>query len=289
MTLHDFDSIRPFEPNELPEVFDRMLQNEQFLQVLAYLYPGVPKEAIGMKMHQCKTNLDFQKTFCYDFLKKLLAKASLGIDNDNIWIAQREGRAKNSDDRTQEAILKMMTMGGEGSVAKRLLQLHIVPLAISYEYDPCDFLKAREMQLRRDVEGWKKGPMDDVVSMQTGIMGYKGHIYYHCAPCIDEWLNTLPEDMPKGDFYKTVATHIDHEIWRGYRLYPGNYVALDLLHGTSEYTDKYTDADRATFEKYIDGQLAKIQDLPNPDMAFLRERILEMYANPAINQLSVAK
>lgn len=383
MTLHDFDSIRPFEPNELPEVFDRMLQNEQFLQVLAYLYPGVPKEAIGMKMHQCKTNLDFQKTFCYDFLKKLLAKASLGIDtdfknidlgkrhtfvsnhrdivldsallhaslfdagsdttteiaigdnllklpwvkdlvrinksfiverslpmrqmlmaskrlseymhfvinekNDNIWIAQREGRAKNSDDRTQEAILKMMTMGGEGSVAERLLQLHIVPLAISYEYDPCDFLKAREMQLRRDVEGWKKGPMDDVISMQTGIMGYKGHIYYHCAPCIDEWLNTLPEDMSKGDFYKTVATHIDHEIWRGYRLYPGNYVALDLLHGTSEYTDKYTDADRATFEKYIDGQLAKIQDLPNPDMAFLRERILEMYANPAINQLSVAK
>lgn len=383
MTLHDFDSIRPFEPNELPEVFDRMLQNEQFLQVLAYLYPGVPKETIGMKMHQCKTSLDFQKTFCYDFLKKLLAKASLGIDtdfknidlgkrhtfvsnhrdivldsallhvslfdagsdttteiaigdnllklpwvkdlvrinksfiverslpmrqmlmaskrlseymhfvinekNDNIWIAQREGRAKNSDDRTQEAILKMMTMGGEGSVAERLLQLHIVPLAISYEYDPCDFLKAREMQLRRDVEGWKKGPMDDVVSMQTGIMGYKGHIYYHCAPCIDEWLNTLPEDMPKGDFYKTVATHIDHEIWRGYRLYPGNYVALDLLHGTSDYTDKYTDADRASFEKYIDGQLAKIQDLPNPDMAFLRERILEMYANPAINQLSVAK
>lgn len=383
MTLHDFDSIRPFEPNELPEVFDRMLQNEQFLQVLAYLYPGVPKEAIGMKMHQCKTNIDFQKTFCYDFLKKLLAKASLGIEtdfknidlgkrhtfvsnhrdivldsallhvslfdagsattteiaigdnllklpwvkdlvrinksfiverslpmrqmlmaskrlseymhfvinekNDNIWIAQREGRAKNSDDRTQEAILKMMTMGGEGSVAERLLQLHIVPLAISYEYDPCDFLKAREMQLRRDVEGWKKGPMDDVVSMQTGIMGYKGHIYYHCAPCIDEWLNTLPEDMPKGDFYKTVATHIDHEIWRGYRLYPSNYVALDLLHGTSEYTDKYTDADRATFEKYIDGLLAKIQDQPNPDMAFLRERILEMYANPAINQLSVAK
>lgn len=383
MDIHQFDAIRPFEPEELPEVFDRLLQNEQFKQVLAYLYPGVPVEMIGQKMHQCRTNLEFQKAFCYDFLQNLLAKACLGIDsdfqnidlkrrytfvsnhrdivldsallhvslfdagsdttteiaigdnllklpwvkdlvrinksfiverslpmrqmlmaskrlseymhfvinekNDNIWIAQREGRAKNSDDRTQEAILKMMTMGGEGSVAERLLQLHIVPLAISYEYDPCDFLKAREMQLRRDVEGWKKGPMDDVVSMQTGIMGYKGHIYYHCAPCIDEWLNTLPEDMPKGDFYKTVATHIDHEIWRGYRLYPGNYVALDLLHGTSEYTDKYTDADRATFEKYIDGQLAKIQDLPNPDMAFLRERILEMYANPAINQLSVAK
>lgn len=382
MTLHDFDSIRPFEPNELPEVFDRMLQNEQFLQVLAYLYPGVPKEAIGMKMHQCKTNLDFQKTFCYDFLKKLLAKASLGIDtdfrnidlgkrhtfvsnhrdivldsallhaslfdagsdttteiaigdnllklpwvkdlvrinksfiverslpmrqmlmaskrlseymhfvinekNDNIWIAQREGRAKNSDDRTQEAILKMMTMGGEGSVAERLLQLHIVPLAISYEYDPCDFLKAREMQLRRDVEGWKKGPMDDVVSMQTGIMGYKGHIHYEAAPCIDAWLDTLDPDMPKADFFKAVATHIDEEVFRRYRLYPSNYVALDELEGTTAHADRYTAEQKAQFDGYIAQQMAKIQ-LPDKDEAFLRERLLTMYANPARNQEQLLK
>ena len=379
--LHKFDAIRPFSPDELPEVFDRMLQNEQFRQVLAWLYPGVPVEAIGQKMHQCRTNLDFQKAFCYGFLKNLLAKASLGIDididnidikrrhtfvsnhrdivldsallhlllfdagsdttteiaigdnllklpwvkdlvrinksfiverslpmrqmlmaskrlseymhfviaekDDNVWIAQREGRAKNSDDRTQEAILKMMTMGGEGSARQRLMQLHIVPLAISYEFDPCDFLKAREMQLRRDVEGWKKGPMDDVVSMRTGIMGFKGHIHYHCAPCIDEWLGQLPDDMPKTEFYAAVAEHIDHEIWRGYRLYPGNYAAVDLLRGTSDYTAHYTSDELAAFEKYIGGQLAKIADLPNPDTAFLRERMLEMYANPAINQMSL--
>ena len=183
----------------------------------------------------------------------------------------------------------MMTMGGEGSIKERLMSLHIVPLAISYEYDPCDFLKAREMQLRRDVENWKKGPMDDVVSMQTGIMGYKGHIHYHCAPCIDEWLQSLPDDMPKTDFYAAVAKHIDRDIFLGYRLYPGNYVAIDMLHDTNDYADHYTEADRATFEKYIDGQLAKIQDLPNPDMAFLRERILEMYANPAINQIDAKR
>ena len=381
MDIHQFDAIRPFEPSELPEVFDRLLQNEQFLQVLAYLYPGVPKEAIGMKMHQCRTNLDFQKAFCYDFLKNLLAKASLGITadfhnidvkkrhtfvsnhrdivldsallhvelidagsdttteiaigdnllklpwvkdivrlnksfiverslpmrqmlmaskrlsdymhfviaekNDNVWIAQREGRAKNSDDRTQEAILKMMTMGGEGTIAERLKALHIVPLAISYEFDPCDWLKAREMQLRRDVADWKKGPMDDVISMQTGIMGYKGHIHYHCAPCIDQWIDSLPADMPKTDFYAAVAQHIDHEIWRGYRLYPSNYVALDLLRGNNDMASHYTEADRTAFEKYLEGQLAKINDLPNADTAFLRERMLEMYANPAINQLSV--
>ena len=381
MDIHQFDAIRPFEPSELPEVFDRLLQNEQFLQVLAYLYPGVPKEAIGMKMHQCRTNLDFQKAFCYDFLKNLLAKASLGITadfhnidvkkrhtfvsnhrdivldsallhvelidagsdttteiaigdnllklpwvkdivrlnksfiverslpmrqmlmaskrlsdymhfviaekNDNVWIAQREGRAKNSDDRTQEAILKMMTMGGEGTIAERLKALHIVPLAISYEFDPCDWLKAREMQLRRDVADWKKGPMDDVISMQTGIMGYKGHIHYHSAPCIDQWIDSLPADMPKTDFYAAVAQHIDHEIWRGYRLYPSNYVALDLLRGNNDMASHYTEADRTAFEKYLEGQLAKINDLPNADTAFLRERMLEMYANPAINQLSV--
>ena len=370
MDIHQFDAIRPFEPSELPEVFDRLLQNEQFLQVLAYLYPGVPKEAIGMKMHQCRTNLDFQKAFCYDFLKNLLAKASLGITadfhnidvkkrhtfvsnhrdivldsallhvelidagsdttteiaigdnllklpwvkdivrlnksfiverslpmrqmlmaskrlsdymhfviaekNDNVWIAQREGRAKNSDDRTQEAILKMMTMGGEGTIAERLKALHIVPLAISYEFDPCDWLKAREMQLRRDVADWKKGPMDDVISMQTGIMGYKGHIHYHSAPCIDQWIDSLPADMSKTDFYAAVAQHIDHEIWRGYRLYPSNYVALDLLRGNNDMASHYTEADRTAFEKYLEGQLAKINDLPNADTAFLRDRMLEM-------------
>ena len=206
--------------------------------------------------------------------------------NDNIWIAQREGRAKNSDDRTQEAILKMMAMGGEGSVKQRLLSLHIVPLAISYEYDPCDFLKAAEMQQRRDVEGWKKGPMDDVISMQTGIMGYKGHIAYSCAPCIDEWLETLADDMPKTDFFAAVARHLDEQIWSGYTLYPSNYVALDLLRGNDEQKANYTDADKAQFEAYLSAQLAKIS-IPNPDMPFLRERILEMYANPAINKMSL--
>lgn len=378
--LHKYDSIRPFAPEELPEVFDRLVQNEQFCQVLAYLYPGVPVEAIRQKMHQCKTNLEFQKAFCYEFLKNLLAKASLGCDadfsnldlrnrytfisnhrdivldsallhvmlfdagcdttteiaigdnllklpwvkdivrlnksfivqrslpmrqmlaaskllaeymhfviaekNDNVWIAQREGRAKDSNDRTAEAILKMMTMGGEGSIKERLLSLHLVPLAISYEYDPCDFLKAQEFQLRRDVADWKKGPMDDVISMQTGIMGYKGHIHYHAAPCIDEWLRALPDDMPKTEFYTAVAEHLDHEIWRGYRLYPSNFVALDLLRGTAEHADRYTAEDHQRFEAYLDAQLKKVQ-LPNPDWAFLRERILTMYANPAINQFSV--
>lgn len=375
-----FDPIRPFEPDELPDVFDRLLQNEQFSSVLAYFYPDVPKEALAAKMHACKDNLDFQKTFCYGFLVQLLTRLSKGCDidiasldtdsrytfisnhrdivldsalldkllidagfnttceiaigdnllklpwvkdlvrvnksfiveralsmremlmaskrlseymhfviaekNDNVWIAQREGRAKDSNDRTQEAILKMMVMGGEGSIIDRLKQLHLVPLAISYEYDPCDYLKAAELQARRDNPSWQKGPMDDVTSMQTGIMGYKGYIHYQCADCIDSYLDTIPADTPKTELFRLIADHIDRQIFAGYRLYPNNYVALDLLHGDSAHADHYTAEDKAQFEAYLKGQLDKIE-MEGKDDAYLREQMLKMYANPAINQMGL--
>ena len=375
-----YDDIRPFDPEELPAAFERLLSDTQFQQVLGYLYPGVPLEAVKTKMMACKTNLEFQLAFCYGFLKDLMAKASKGFDmnveavdvtkrytfvsnhrdivldsalldvllydagfnttceiaigdnllslpwvkdlvrlnksfivqrslspreflmaskkmaeymhyvvgekNDNIWIAQREGRAKDSNDRTQPSILKMMAMGGEGSPVDRLRQLHIVPLAISYEYDPCDFLKAAEFQLRRDVPGWKKTALDDVNSMRTGIMGYKGEVHYHCAPCIDEFLDNLSPDIPKTKVFDVIAEHIDKEIFKNYRLYPSNYIALDMLEGNEAHAGRYTAEDKAAFEKYLQGQIARI-DIPNKDEAFLRERMLTMYANPARNCLAV--
>lgn len=375
-----YDDIRPFDPEELPAAFERLLSDAQFQQVLGYLYPGVPLEAVKTKMMACKTNLEFQLAFCYGFLKDLMAKASKGFDmnveavdvtkrytfvsnhrdivldsalldvllydagfnttceiaigdnllslpwvkdlvrlnksfivqrslspreflmaskkmaeymhyvvgekNDNIWIAQREGRAKDSNDRTQPSILKMMAMGGEGSPVDRLRQLHIVPLAISYEYDPCDFMKAAEFQLRRDVPGWKKTALDDVNSMRTGIMGYKGGVHYHCAPCIDGFLDNLSPDIPKTKVFDVIAEHIDKEIFRNYRLYPSNYIALDMLEGNEAHAGRYTADDKAAFEKYLQGQIARI-DIPNKDEAFLRERMLTMYANPARNSLAV--
>lgn len=375
-----YDDIRPFDPEELPAAFERLLSDAQFQQVLGYLYPGVPLEAVKTKMMACKTNLEFQLAFCYGFLKDLMAKASKGFDmnveavdvtkrytfvsnhrdivldsalldvllydagfnttceiaigdnllslpwvkdfvrlnksfivqrslspreflmaskkmaeymhyvvgekNDNIWIAQREGRAKDSNDRTQPSILKMMAMGGEGSPVDRMRQLHIVPLAISYEYDPCDFMKAAEFQLRRDVPGWKKTALDDVNSMRTGIMGYKGEVHYHCAPCIDGFLDNLSPDIPKTKVFDVIAEHIDKEIFRNYRLYPSNYIALDMLEGNEAHAGRYTAEDKAVFEKYLQGQIARI-DIPNKDEAFLRERMLTMYANPARNSLAV--
>ena len=380
----EFDDIRAYGPEDLPEAYERLTADPQFKAVVEKVFPHVPFEALSAKLKQCKTNLDFQVTFCYPFLKDLLSKASTGCDiditnidinrrytfvsnhrdivldsalldvmlidsgfkttceiaigdnllaapwikdlvrvnksfivlrsagiremltnskrmseymhlvinekNDNIWIAQREGRAKDSDDRTQEAILKMMAMGGEGSATERLRQLHIVPLSISYEYDPCDYLKAAEFQLKRDIEGWKKSKQDDVLSMQTGIMGFKGAIHYHCAPAIDDYLEQIPADTPKGDIFKVVASQIDKCIHSNYRLYPNNLAALDILEGTSH--GGYSESEKATFEQYIAKQLSKTVDMMNklgitPDKPFLRERMLTMYANPARNKKNI--
>ena len=210
---------------------------------------------------------------------------AIATKHENIWIAQREGRAKDSNDRTQDSILKMMAMGGEGSTIDRLKQLNLVPTAFSYEYDPCDYLKAQEFQQKRDIEGFKKSPKDDLVNMQTGIFGYKGRICFRMASPLNDWLGTLPADMPKTELFTAVASHIDKEIHRNYKLYAGNYVAADLLQGTKEFVSHYTSEEKARFEAYLENRLEKVI-LPNPDTAFLRERLLTMYANPVFNYMA---
>lgn len=204
--------------------------------------------------------------------------------HENIWIAQREGRAKDSNDRTQESVLKMMAMGGDGTPFDNLKALNITPLTISYEYDPCDFLKAKEFQQKRDDTAFKKSRQDDLTNMQTGITGYKGRVKYRLSAPVNTWIDEL-KTLPKGEFFKTVAQRIDSEIHRHYELFPNNYIALDLLNQTDLHAAHYTEKDKAEFEAYLAQRLSLI-DLPDKDEAFLRERILTMYANPLINYLA---
>lgn len=209
---------------------------------------------------------------------------SISQKKENLWIAQREGRAKDSNDRTQEALLKMLTIGGEGGLVDKLKEMKIVPLSISYEYDPCDFLKAKEFQQKRDNGNFKKSAADDVLSMQTGIMGFKGRIEYKCAPCINSFLDTLDANISKNELYNLVAQHIDKEIHKNYILYANNYIALDLLEASNRFANNYTQAEKETFINYINAQINKI-DIAHKDIAFLRERMLTMYANPLRNYL----
>ena len=205
--------------------------------------------------------------------------------HENIWIAQREGRAKDSDDRTQESVLKMLAMGGTGdNFVDKLKDLNIVPLTISYEFDPCDYLKAQEFQQKRDNPSFKKSKQDDLDNMKTGIFGYKGRVIYRCGKPVNNWIEEL-RDLPKNEFFKEMASRMDKEIHAGYEPMYLNYVALDMLNGNQNYADKYSAEEKKRFMDYLESQLSKIQ-LPNKDEAFLRERILTMYANPLKNYLA---
>ena len=203
--------------------------------------------------------------------------------HENIWIAQREGRAKDSDDRTQDSVLKMLAMGGEGKPIDSLREINIVPLTISYEFDPCDYLKAQEFQQKRDNPAFKKSRQDDLDNMKTGIFGYKGRVHYHCAAPINTWIDELG-DLPKTEFFAALSQRIDRELHANYCLFPCNYIALDELEGTKKYAQHYTEADKKRFEDYLKGQLEKVK-IANPDEKFLRERMLTMYANPLRNYL----
>ena len=203
----------------------------------------------------------------------------------SIWIAQREGRAKDSDDRTQESVLKMMAMAGEGTPAQRLAELNIVPLAISYEFDPCDFLKAREFQLKRDNPDYRKTQADDLQNMLTGLVGYKGHVHLQVAPCLNAFLAATDDPaLPRQEWFARVAREVDRGIHANYRLYPGNYVAFDLLQDGQAFASRYTATDRDRFCAYLEKQLSRI-DLPGKDVPYLRHKLLEMYANPLKNWL----
>lgn len=203
--------------------------------------------------------------------------------HENIWIAQREGRAKDSDDRTQDSVLKMLAMGGEGKPIDSLREINIVPLTISYEFDPCDYLKAQEFQQKRDNPAFKKSRQDDLDNMKTGIFGYKGRVHYHCAAPINTWIDELG-DLPKTEFFAALSKRIDRELHANYCLFPCNYIALDELEGTKKYAQHYTEADKKRFEDYLKGELEKVK-IANPDEKFLRERMLTMYANPLRNYL----
>ena len=382
MDTTEFDEIRPYNDEELPQIFEELIADPAFQKAATDAIPNVPFELLAQKIRACKSKLDFQETFCYGILWKIAADHTDGLTLDHtavpdkskaytylsnhrdiildsgflsillidqgmdtveiaigdnllvypwikklvrvnksfivqraltmrqmlessarmsrymhytisekkqsIWIAQREGRAKDSNDRTQDSVLKMLAMGGEGDLIDRLMEMNIAPLAISYEYDPCDFLKAQEFQLKRDIEGYKKTTQDDLISMQTGLFGYKGKVHFQTAPCINDKLEQLDRSLPKQELFSGISACIDRRIHGNYRIYSGNYVAYDWLNNTSEFADHYTSEEKQRFVTYIEQQLGKIK-IPNKDEDFLRGKLLLMYANPLVNYLAACQ
>ena len=215
---------------------------------------------------------------------------ALSKKNQSVWIAQREGRAKDSDDRTQESLLKMLGMGGEGKTFySRIKELNLLPLSISYEYDPNDYLKAKEFLMKKRDSSFKKSKEDDLLSMSTGIMGYKGHVHFEIMPCVNFKLDEVSTDIDKAELLNIVKTEIDKSIYKGYKLYPCNYIAYDIVHNTSKFLNSdYAIEDKDRFVAYVENQLKKIDiETNDEEKEYMRNMIYTMYSNPLKNKLSL--
>lgn len=200
--------------------------------------------------------------------------------HQNIWIAQREGRSKDGNDKTQGAVLKMLNLSGKGDIISNFTELNIVPVAITYEYDPCDALKAYQYQQKRDNPEYKKSKNEDLTHMSTGLNGRKGRVHFAFGTPIN---NELPKlaGMAKNDQITAITDMIDRQIYANYRLYPDNYIALDAINGEAKHSDHYTQEQRDAFMTYADQKIAAIE---GADHDYVLGQMLQAYANPLINQ-----
>ena len=213
---------------------------------------------------------------------------AINCKHQSVWIAQREGRAKDSNDLTQESLLKMFALQGGGNVIDNIMAINIMPVSISYEYDPNDYLKATEFLLKRLDPEYKKSPHDDLLSMETGLLQRKGRVHFQLSPCINDELSTLSAETPKAELIKQICHIIDRAIHGGYMIYPINYVAYDMLHNTDRFADRYTADDRRKVMEYIESQLDKVrlENVSEPDRQYMRHMMFTMYANPLRSKLA---
>lgn len=201
-------------------------------------------------------------------------------NQESVWIAQKEGRTKNGDDRTQHSLLKMFRMSGPKEFVDNFKELRIVPVAISYEWEPCDDLKTDELY-QKTVGEYVKTPAADMRSMQQGLSGYKGRVHFAITPPIDHELIKIDTEANHGDRIAELANFMDSRIQGNFRLWPNNYIAYDLLHSTNKFASKYNDEEKENFIKVMSQKLDKLEG----NRSVLNNIFLEIYANPVKNTL----
>lgn len=200
-------------------------------------------------------------------------------ENRSVWIAQREGRTKDGNDATHPGVLKMLAMAAdEPNLMDYFKKIKVVPVSISYEYDPTDALKMPQLKAEANNEIYIKEKNEDFMTLLSGIMGQKKHIHIHVGDVLDSELDLIHSEFDNANKQiQALAQAIDDSILTSYKLWPTNYIAYDLLHGTNTYSNQYTDIEKAVFarrlEKRIDAQ-----------SEFEVQGILAMYANPVVNK-----
>ena len=199
----------------------------------------------------------------------------------SVWIAQRQGRTKDGIDTTEQGLLKMFDMSGTGSFKDNFQELNIVPLSISYEYEPCDVRKAREILISR-TQKYVKGPREDLHSIIIGIRQKKGNVHLNIGKPLTEEEIANAALCDKNDRYQAIRHAVDVRVINGYHLWKTNYMAYDLLNGTDRFADRYTEEDVKGFKKYTEHQLGKVERSLDKDE--LRKIFWGIYANPIVTK-----
>ena len=199
----------------------------------------------------------------------------------SVWIAQRQGRTKDGLDLTEQGLLKMFDMSGTKDFVQNFMELNIIPLSISYEYEPCDILKAREILISR-TQKYVKTENEDLQSIMLGIKQQKGHIHLNIGKPLTEEEVKAASECGGNDRYQAIRHAVDQRVIEGYRLWKTNYIAYDLAHHTFKYTEKYTPEEAEKFIVYVEKQLDQVE--PTLNRQDLRDIFLGIYANPVLSR-----
>jgi 1-acyl-sn-glycerol-3-phosphate acyltransferase len=200
-------------------------------------------------------------------------------ENRSVWIAQREGRTKDGNDATHSGVLKMLAMGSdEANLMDYFKKIKIVPVSISYEYDPTDALKMPQLIAEANDEIYIKEKNEDFITLLSGIIGQKKHIHIHVGDILDKELDEIAKEFDNNNKQiQALAQAIDDSILQSYKLWPTNYIAYDLLNKSNTYSNFYTENEKSLFERRLEMRI----DENNPQMV---ESFLAMYANPVVNK-----
>lgn len=201
-------------------------------------------------------------------------------ENRSVWIAQREGRTKDGNDATHQGVLKMLAMGSdEDRVMHYFKKIKIVPVSISYEYDPTDALKMPQLMAEANNEKYIKEKNEDFITLLSGIMGQKKRIHIHVGDVLDKELDCIETEFDNTNKQiQALAQTIDDSILSTYKLWPTNFIAYDLMHKTNRFSGHYTENEKSLFERRLEMKI----DANNQAMV---ESFLSMYANPVVNKM----
>lgn len=250
---------------------DNLVQKQLFMDLAKLNRNFIVKR--GLSPRELLESSKLLSEYMYHLLKE---------ENRSVWIAQREGRTKDGNDATHQGVLKMIGMAcNEPSMMDYFKNLRIVPVSISYEYDPTDKLKMPQLLAKMADEHYIKDKNEDFLNLMSGVVGQKKRIHLHIGNVLNTELDVIKNETTNvNKQIQLLAKVIDEQIVANYKLWPTNYIAYDLLNNTNRFKNEYTDKEKQLFLRRLELKVDKCNDT-------VVETFLEMYANPVVNKLKL--